>query len=232
MEFQNFSFCEHCNKSITYGFVFVVLIRHALWLFSICSICRSNWIWNFSLSSTPTRQTDRNDYLLWAWFAISTIFQNRTWQTNVEHSWRGSWNRTFNVNIYETKGKPTLIASTFAICTSHCTDQKFQRNFLCQCIKTDIKWQRTNTTEKQGAVLTPVCQNWRFIVPKTVLLLPKVHFSEPNFVLKRTSIANLHYVRSELNYVSIPNFRQFKFREIPLILNYHEKLRFAETQIF
>ena len=50
--------------------------------------------------------------------------------------------------------------------------------------------------------------------------------------MKRTSIANLHYVRSELNYVNIPNFRQFKFREIPLILNYHEKLRFAETQIF
>ncbi len=31
------------------------------------------------------RQT-RNDNLRWTCIAISTVFQNRTWQTNVEHS--------------------------------------------------------------------------------------------------------------------------------------------------
>jgi hypothetical protein len=31
-------------------------------------------------------QTDRNDYLRWTCITISTVFQNRTWQTNVEHS--------------------------------------------------------------------------------------------------------------------------------------------------
>jgi hypothetical protein len=41
-------------------------------------------------------------------------------------------NRTFNINIYETKGKPTLKASTFAIRTSQRTDQKLQKSLLCQ----------------------------------------------------------------------------------------------------
>ena len=39
---------------------------------------------------------------------------------------------TFNINIYETKGKPTLKASTFAIRTSQRTDQKLQKSLLCQ----------------------------------------------------------------------------------------------------
>lgn len=41
-------------------------------------------------------------------------------------------NRTFNINIYETKGKSTLKASTFAIRTSQRTDQKLQKSLLCQ----------------------------------------------------------------------------------------------------
>jgi hypothetical protein len=41
-------------------------------------------------------------------------------------------NRTYNIIIYETKGKPTLKASTFAIRTSQRTDQKLQKSLLCQ----------------------------------------------------------------------------------------------------
>jgi hypothetical protein len=39
---------------------------------------------------------------------------------------------SFNINIYETKGKPTLKASTFAIRKSQRTDQKLQKSLLCQ----------------------------------------------------------------------------------------------------
>jgi Zn ribbon nucleic-acid-binding protein len=89
----NVASCPSCNHAtkLQYPFIYTnanqhFVGRYALRILSVCKVRRTNWICNFSLSSKRTRQTNRNDNLRWTCFAISTVFQNCTWQTNVEYS--------------------------------------------------------------------------------------------------------------------------------------------------
>lgn len=89
------------------------------------------------------------------------------------------------------------IGGTFAKPHKPTLKPSFAEEPPSQRTKTDTKWQRTNTTEKKGEVLTSVLQNGGLSASMTVYWKVQVQFFKSIFVLKIRHFAKLQTVRSE-----------------------------------